>query len=59
MVKTLQSIINYEPLKLLWVYGTYFGHIMSKACQYVTKTNKVYVGLKHVSVLKMLKFIYG
>jgi hypothetical protein len=59
LVKTLQSIINYEPLKPLGVYGTYFGHMLSKACQYVTKKNKVHVGLKHVRVQKMLKFVDG
>ncbi len=58
-MKTLQPIINYEPLKLLWVYGIYFGHMMSKAYQYVTETNKVYVGLKHMNVQKMFNFIYG
>jgi hypothetical protein len=33
MAVTLQSIIDYEPLKLLQVYeGTWFGHVMSKMC---------------------------
>jgi hypothetical protein len=33
MVATLQSIIDYEPLKLLMVYeSTYFGQVMFKVC---------------------------
>jgi hypothetical protein len=32
----LHSIIDYEHLKILKVYkSTCFGHVMSKACQYV------------------------
>jgi hypothetical protein len=51
MVATMHSIINYEPLKILNVYeGTCFGHVMSKACQYMTNDNKVLVGLRNVSV---------
>jgi hypothetical protein len=51
MAITLQSIIDYEPLKLLMVYeGTCFGHIMFKVCQYVTNDDKVFIGLKSVSV---------
>jgi hypothetical protein len=33
MVVVLHSIIDCEPLKILKVYeGTYFEHVMSKAC---------------------------
>ncbi len=33
MVIALHSIIDCEPLNILRVYeGTYFGHVMSKAC---------------------------
>jgi hypothetical protein len=28
---------------MLWVYaGTYFGHVMFKACQYATNDDKVF-----------------
>jgi hypothetical protein len=48
---TLHFIIGCEPLKILKVYeGTCFGHVMFKACQYVTYDDKVFVGLQHVSV---------
>ncbi len=51
MAATLYSIINYEPLKILKVQeGTCFGHAMSKACQYATNDEKVYVGLRNVNV---------
>jgi hypothetical protein len=46
MATTLQSIINYELLNLLWVYeGTCFGHVMFKLCQYVLNDDKVSMGL--------------
>jgi hypothetical protein len=33
MAIILQSIIDYEPLKLFMVYeNTYFGHVMFKVC---------------------------
>jgi hypothetical protein len=55
MVITLQSIIDYEPLKMLWVYeGIYFGHVMPKADQHTTNDDKFFVGLILVSV-KMLR----
>ncbi len=43
---TLESalifVINRELLNLLKLYvGTYFGHLMSKCCQYVTNEEKV------------------
>jgi hypothetical protein len=51
MVTTMCSIINYEPLKILRVYeGTCFGHVTSKACQYATNDDKMFVGLQNVSV---------
>jgi hypothetical protein len=51
MATTLQSIINCEPLKLLWVYkGICFGHVMFKTCQYATNDDKVSVGLTLVNV---------
>ncbi len=51
MVVALQSIMNYEVLKLSQVYeGAYFGHVMFKACQYVTNDDKVVVGSTLVSV---------
>jgi hypothetical protein len=35
MVITLWSIIDYEVLKMLWVYeDTYFGRVMPKASQH-------------------------
>ncbi len=51
MATTMHSIIDYEPLKILKVYeGTWFGHVMSKACQYATIDDKVFVGLRNVNV---------
>ncbi len=51
MVTTLCSIVNYSHLKLQQVYeGTCFGHVMLKACQYVTNDEKVTTCLKHVNV---------
>jgi hypothetical protein len=51
MVTTLWSIIDCEPLKMLWVYeGTYFGHVMSKACQYATNYDKVFTWMTLVNV---------
>ncbi len=51
MVAILQSIVDYEPLKLLMVFeGTCFGHVMFKMCQYATNDDKVFIGLKSVNV---------
>jgi hypothetical protein len=51
MVATLHSIIDYEPLKICRVYeGTCFGHVISKAYWYATNDDKIFVGLKNVSV---------
>jgi RPA family protein len=53
MAITLHSIIDYEPLNILKVYeGTCFVHVMSKACQYVTNDEKVFVWLRNISVKK-------
>jgi hypothetical protein len=51
MTIALQFIIDYEPLKLLWVYeGIYFGHVMSKTYQFATNDDKVYACFNLVSV---------
>jgi hypothetical protein len=51
MATTLWSIIDCEPLKMLWVYaGTYFGHVMFKACQYATNDDKVFTWMTLVNV---------
>ncbi len=40
-VVALHSIIDCEPLKILTVNeGTCFGHVMSKAYQYITDDDK-------------------
>ncbi len=45
MVITLWSIIDYKPLKMLWVYeGTYFGHVVLKVGQHTTNDDKVFLG---------------
>jgi hypothetical protein len=54
MIATLHSFIDYELLKILRVYeGTCFGHVMSKACQYVTNDDNIFVGLRNVNVKKI------
>jgi hypothetical protein len=41
MVVALHSIIDCEPLKIIKVYeGTCFGHLMSKAYQYIANDDK-------------------
>ncbi len=51
MVATLHSIFDCEPMKIFRVYeGTCFGHVMSKAYQYVTNDDNFFVGLEHVNV---------
>ncbi len=53
MLAILHSLIDYEPLKILRVYeGTYFGHVMSKACQCATNDDNIFVGLRSVNVKK-------
>jgi hypothetical protein len=49
-VTTLRSIIEYEPLKLLWIYEVIcFGHVMFKVCLYATNDDKVYTSLTLVN----------
>jgi hypothetical protein len=51
MATILHSIIDYEPLNIIRVYeGTCFGHVMSRACQYATNDENVFVRLRNVSV---------
>lgn len=46
MVVALHFIFYCHPLKLQWIYeAIYFGHVMSKVCQYATNDDKVVVGL--------------
>jgi len=55
MVMTLQCIVDYEPLKMLWVYeGTCFGHVMFKTAQHTTNDDKIFMGPTLVNV-KMLR----
>lgn len=59
MATILQSIVDCEPLKLLRVYdGTCFGHLMSKACQYVTNDDKIFSRLKSVNVKDAHMLVY-
>jgi len=51
MATTICFIIICQPLKINHVYeGTYFGHVMSKACQYAINDDKVSKGLMQVNV---------
>jgi hypothetical protein len=51
MATTVHFIIDYDLLKSFRVYeGTWFGHVMSKACQSDTNDNKVSTRLQHVNV---------
>jgi len=51
MATALCFIIICQPLKFNHVYeGTYFGHVMSKACQYVINDDKVSKSLMQVNV---------
>jgi hypothetical protein len=51
MAITLCSIVDCHPLKFLWVYeGTYFGHVMSRTCQYGSNDERMVTSLKHVNV---------
>jgi len=53
MATTLHSLVDYEPLKILRVYeGTCFGHVMSRAYQYATNDDNIFVGLRNVNVKK-------
>jgi hypothetical protein len=51
MVATLDSIIDCELLNLPQVYkGICFGHVLFKASQYFMNDDKVFMGLRQVSV---------
>jgi len=51
MAITLYSIVDREILNLLQIYeDTCFGHVLFKACQYATNDDKVFMGLRQVSV---------
>ncbi len=51
MATALCFIIICQPLTFNHVYeGAYFGHVMSKVCQYVTNDDKVSKGLMQVNV---------
>ncbi len=48
---TLKFVMNYEVLGLKESFqGNYFDLVFSKACQYATMNDKVYKGLKYVSI---------
>jgi hypothetical protein len=60
MATTLQSIIEYEPLKLLQVHeGICFGHVMFKMCLYATNDDKVFTTLTLVNAQKKFKLVYN
>jgi hypothetical protein len=51
MAIVLCSIVDCEMLNLLRVYkATCFGHVLFKTCQYATNDDKVFMGLRQVSV---------
>jgi hypothetical protein len=48
---TFLQVVNYEPWQLTSPYvGACFGHAMSKACQYVTLDDKIFVRVTQVSL---------
>jgi hypothetical protein len=50
---TLTSVVSCAPLQLATPFnGTYFGHVMSKACQYAIDDIKIGVGMKEMSVIE-------
>jgi hypothetical protein len=54
LVVALTSIVSCAPLQLVSPFnGTYFGHVMFKACQYATNDNKVGVGMKKASLVEV------
>jgi hypothetical protein len=58
MATTLQSIIEYEPLKLLQVYeGICVGHVIFKVCLYATNDDKVSTSLTLVNAQKKFKLV--
>jgi hypothetical protein len=53
------DLFDCEYLKLLQVYeGTGFGHVMSKACNYATNGDKVFMGLILVNVKTIQNSLY-
>ncbi len=49
MIVTLKLVVRWEVLGLEENFkGIYFGHALSKACQYATIDEKVYRTLKYV-----------
>ncbi len=51
MAITLCFIVDCEMLNVLRVYeDTCFGHVLFKTCQYATNDDKVFMGLRQVSV---------
>jgi hypothetical protein len=50
---TLTSVVSCAPLQLATPFnGTYFGHVMSKACQYAIDDIKIGVGMKEMNVIE-------
>jgi hypothetical protein len=51
LTMALTNIVSYDTFMLLQPYATiYYGHAMSKCCQYVTNDFKVYPGMREVSI---------
>ncbi len=51
MATSLKDVVNYEFIGLEKSFqGTCFGHVFSKACQYVITEEKVCEDLKYVSI---------
>ncbi len=51
MTTTLKSIVSYESLNMMECFqGTYFEHAYFKASQYAIVEEKVFRGLKYVSL---------
>ncbi len=51
MIIALKFVMNCDVLGLKENFqGNYFVHVFYKACQYATMNDKVYKGLKYVSI---------
>jgi hypothetical protein len=51
MTFALKYVVSCETLGLQESFnGTYFGMLLSKACQYVTTNEKVCINLRYVSI---------
>jgi hypothetical protein len=51
LASTFISVVSCAPLQLATPFsGTYFGHVMSKTCQYAINDIKIGVGMKEMSV---------